>query len=106
MGDRRGYIIEILLPLSFNDGAAIPDEILGAIRDGLVERFGGLTAFTRSPAEGVWVSEDRAHRDDVVVLEIMTDALDRDWWREWRRRAGRDLRQDEIVVRATAIDRL
>jgi hypothetical protein len=100
------WLVEILLPIAYNDGAPIPGSVLEEIRGDLVDRFGGLTAFTRNPAEGIWMSGDVAHRDDVVVLEIMVEDMDRRWWKAWRSRAEELLRQDEIVVRARPIERL
>jgi hypothetical protein len=100
------WLIEILLPLAYNDGSPIGDDVLSDIRQQLVDRFGGLTAFTRSPAEGVWTSEAGAQHDDVVVLELMAPVLDRPWWRAWRKRIETLLDQEEIVVRATRIERV
>jgi hypothetical protein len=106
MNARTGWLVEILLPLAYNNDAPIPDDLLASVRNDLVAQFGGLTAFTRSPAEGIWVSDDAPHRDDIVVLEVMTDGLDRAWWASWRARVERLLRQEEIVVRAREIERL
>lgn len=46
------HLIEILLPLNDNEGRPFESEKFSAIRESLTERFGGLTAFTRSPAQG------------------------------------------------------
>ncbi len=45
------HLIQILLPIYDNEGMAIPREIFHAIGNELVQRFGGLTAHTRAPAE-------------------------------------------------------
>jgi hypothetical protein len=52
------------------------------------------------------VDEGAAHHDDIIVLEIMTEEVDRTWWRAWRDRMEAQLGQDEIVVRARTIERL
>jgi hypothetical protein len=62
--------------------------------------FGGLTAYTRAPAEGVWESGTTLKRDDIVVVEVMVDSLDRTWWVAYRRDLERLFRQDQIVLRA------
>lgn len=100
------WLIEILLPLAYNDGARIDDKTLSRIREDLIGRYGGLTAFTRSPAEGIWTSPAGAARDDIVVLEVMTDELDRAWWAAWRKSIEELLQQASIVVRATRMQRL
>ncbi len=101
------HLIEILLPLSDNDGRPFAAELHSAVRDELVEHFGGVTAFTRSPAEGLSkAGGGQADRDDIVILEVMADWLDRGWWRHYRSELERRFRQDEIVVRAREVELL
>jgi hypothetical protein len=42
-----------------------------SIRRELTERFGGVTAFTSTPAEGLWTAKGM-DADEIVVLEVMT----------------------------------
>jgi hypothetical protein len=101
------HVVEILLPLRDNDGRRFGADLYGWVRETLVDRFGGLTAFTRSPAEGLWEQDDGDRsRDEIVVLEIMADRLDRGWWRGFRQELEARFRQDEIVVRARETERL
>ena len=62
------HVIEILLPLRDNRGQPFGPEPYGKVRRELVERFGGLTAFTRSPAEGLWDEGDGTARDEIVIF--------------------------------------
>lgn len=101
------HVIEIFLPLNRRDGAAQPAERIGELRRELLERFGGLTAFTRAPAEGLWADEsDRVERDRIVILEVMAEEIDRGWWTALRERLERELDQEEVLIRASAVDRL
>jgi hypothetical protein len=101
------YVVEILLPVADNDGGRFPAELWSELRQELVDRFGGLTAFTRSPAEGLWdEGEGPPSRDEIVIFEVMADSLDRRWWQAFRRRLERNFRQEEIVVRAQEAERL
>ncbi|MDF1503424.1 hypothetical protein [Roseisolibacter sp. H3M3-2] len=101
------HLVQLLLPLRDNDGRPFPPGAHRRVRETLTARFGGLTAFTRAPAEGEWAPDGAAPaRDDVVVLEVMDDALDADWWGAYRRELERAFAQDEIVVRALPIRRL
>jgi hypothetical protein len=68
--------------------------------------FGGLTAYTRAPAEGLWESGSTVKRDDIVVVEVMVDSLDRKWWEAYRRELAQLFRQDQIVLRAQTYERL
>jgi hypothetical protein len=100
------HVIEIFLPLKRNDGSDQRQALFGEVRRELVERFGGLTAFTRAPAEGLWESEDGIDRDAIVIFEVMADELDARWWREYRVQLERRFEQDEVVIRASAVERL
>ena len=100
------HIIEILLPLFDNKGTRFVAEAYGRVREELVERFGGLTAFTRSPAEGVWVEGGQRSRDDIVIFEVMADELDRSWWETYRKTLEERFQQDAIIVRAREIELL
>jgi len=98
------YLIEILLPLYDNVGKPFDRALFGKVRKALVERFGGLTAFTRNPAEGLWENDGEVARDDIVIFEVMADALEREWWRDYRGRLEAEFRQDRIVVRARPVE--
>jgi hypothetical protein len=100
-------LIEILLPLRDNEGRRFEPALFGKVREELVEHFGGLTAFTRSPAEGVWKAEEgERSRDEIVIFEVMADWLDRSWWRTYRAELEKRFRQDEIVIRTREVERL
>jgi hypothetical protein len=101
------HVVEIFLPLRRNDGSQQPRERFGKVRRTLIDRFGGLTAFTRAPAEGLWESDDGdVDRDSIVNFEVMADALDRGWWAAYRADLERLFEQDELVIRASSVDRL
>ncbi len=85
------HAVEIFLPLSDDEGNRFEAELFGKVRRELVERFGGLTAFTQSPAEGLWEDEGEVSRDEIVIFEVMADGLDRGWWR-LPATAGEDVR--------------
>lgn len=102
----RMHLVEILLPLRDPDGQPFGRAPFSRIKEEMTERFGGVTAFTRSPAEGLWESGDGRESDEIVVLQVMDESLDRGWWGEYRRQLEGRFRQDEIIVRASEVDRL
>ena len=98
------HLVQILLPLANNDGQPFGDEVFANTRAELTERFGGLTAHLRAPARGLWKAGDGdLSRDDIVILEVMTESLDTGWWRTYRSTLEARFQQDVIVVRATAM---
>ena len=101
------FLVEFLLPVSDNDGKRIAKDEFDRVRHELTERFGGVTAFLRSPAIGHWADEAGVvRRDEIVSFEVMIETLDRDWWRGYREKLAQRFRQEEIVVRATSFERL
>ena len=101
------HLIQLFLPLYDNAGTAFPRPLFDAVRAELTERFGGVTAFVRSPAVGAW-EDDRGdvQRDEVVLFEVMADHVDHGWWAACREDPQRRFRQDEVLVRAMAVERL
>jgi len=99
-------LVQILLPLTDNDAKPFPEDVLRRIKEELSDHFGGLTAYERSPARGVWRQGADQHRDEVVIVEVMTDNLDDGWWKQFRRRVEAELHQMELVVRCMPIRRL
>ena len=101
------YLIQLLLPLNDNDGQRLPGALFQEVREELVARFGGLTAFSRAPVEGLCQDEaERVEDDELLVHEVMTEALDRAWWADYRRRLETAFRQREILIRAQPTERL
>ena len=101
------HLVQILLPLRDNDGNPFPRAALDRVRHELTERFGGATAYMRSPAAGLWKDDegDVAH-DEVVAVEAMVPHLDLEWWRLYRADLERRFRQDEVVIRTIACGRI
>jgi hypothetical protein len=101
------HLIELLLPVRDNDGQRFGAELFAKVREELIEHFGGLTAFSRSPAEGIWEPrEGERSRDEILIFEVMTDWIERSWWTAYRKELERRFRQDEIVVRVQKVERL
>ena len=100
-------LIQLLLPLQDQHGGAYPRSLYDELVSRLTEQFGGVTAYTRAPAAGLWESASgETVRDQVVVYEVMVDRLDAAWWRELRIGLEGAFAQQELVVRSQAIRRL
>ena len=100
------HLIQILLPVRDRAGEPYAESLFPSINATLIEQFGGLTAYSRSPAKGTWVNAERQELDDVIVVEVMAKTLDRPWWQALRQRLEAEMGQAEIVVRTYAIERL
>ena len=100
-------LVQMLLPVYDADGQRFPQSMYTEVASELTERFGGLTAYVRAPAAGLWEEEPgRTRRDDIVVYEVMVDTLEPQWWMEYRKRLEARFAQRELVVRTHEIRRL
>ena len=96
------FLIQILLPHSPSD---VPDNRFARTRMELVNAFEGVTAFVRSPAVGLWTAPDgEVERDDVIMVEVVVDAFDREWWRAYERTLAARFRQKVIHIRALSVE--
>lgn len=102
------HLIQILIPTFDNEGQRFEQHVFEGVRSHLIERFGGLTAFVQSPALGLWKDAESGTttRDSMILIEVMTEDLDRAWWSNYRSELEQLFRQDEILVRAIACERI
>jgi hypothetical protein len=99
-------LIQILLPVRDNEGVPFGRELHDAVRRELTDAFGGVTAYMRAPAAGLWDEGSEVVRDDIVIYEVMAESLDDRWWRDYRASLERRFRQDEVVIRALPMERV
>ncbi|MDB5304330.1 MAG: hypothetical protein JWM97_1879 [Phycisphaerales bacterium] len=60
---------EILLPLRFNDGQAVPDELIVETMLELRQQFGAVSSESQT-IRGMWQHEGQVYRDDLVRLFV------------------------------------
>lgn len=97
------HLVQILLPLSDNDGHPFPRAYFEKVAVDMAKRFGGVTAYTRAPAEGRWTGKGSTRPEEVIVVEVMVDKLDETWWEKYRKALETKFRQDKIVIRAQIV---
>lgn len=101
------HLVQIFAPRYDNDGDEFPPEMFQRIQHEMTERFGGVTAFLRAPALGLWDDgRGEVQKDDLAIFEVMIEQLDRAWWRSYRQELETRFDQDEIVVRAIHMETL
>lgn len=97
------YLVQLFLPLRNNEGTRFPREPYDEVGRELTERFGGLTAYTRAPATGLWEDGGQTFRDDLVIYEVLAEQLDLDWWCHYRTALERRFRQETLLVRVQEV---
>jgi hypothetical protein len=60
---------ELLLPLRFNDGHAVPDELIADTLLELRQQFGAVSCETQT-IRGSWQHQDQVFRDDLVRVFV------------------------------------
>jgi uncharacterized membrane protein len=94
---------QILLPLFTRGGQPIDPRAFDNVKNELTTRFGGMAAYTRSPAEGRWLGRASRETDDIAVLEVQCDEIDPVWWERYRHRLEGIFGQQAIIVRAAPV---
>ena len=64
---------EVLLPLRFNEGRAVPDELIAETLFELEQRFGAVSSETQM-IRGRWQNEGKSYRDELI--RIFVDVVD------------------------------
>lgn len=101
------HLVQLLLPLYTRDGEPIPESQFRLVHKELTERFGGVTAYLRSPATGLWKKpEGGVERDAVLLYEIVVSRLDVPWWRRYRKTLEKSFGQEQLLTRAWPIQLL
>jgi len=101
------YLIQILLPLYDNQGRRLPKKLFDDTSRSLAKSHGGVTAYTRSPAVGLWKSRgSQLKKDEIVVYEVVTPDLKPELWENRRQKWEVAFRQDSLLIRATRCQQL
>lgn len=95
------YIIEVFLPLDTGKGVPVPRETIEGLVAGLADRFGGATAFTREPAEGLWKSPTTMQVDRIIIVEVVVETVDAEWWKTYKGLLELEFDQDQVMIRVS-----
>ena len=100
-------LFQLVLPLFDNTKVKLPRSLFTDTLRELTDKFGGATAFTRSPADGFWEEPGgRVEHDEVVVIEVLVDEAEDDWWSAYKKKLEGRFRQEAILIRAIPCRRI
>jgi hypothetical protein len=90
---------EVLLPLRFNDGNSVPDELIIETMLELEQQFGAVSCDSQ-PIRGQWTYQGKRYRDDLV--RVFVDVPDypesRQFFLDFKERLKTRFQQLEIWV--------
>jgi len=96
---------EVLLPLRFNDGRQVPDELIANALLELRKEFGAVSCETQT-IQGTWTHESRVYRDDLV--RVFVDAEDvpasREFFLAFKEQLKRRFEQTDIWMTSYPVE--
>ena len=101
---QKEYVI--LLPLRFNDGNPVPDELVLQTREELVRQFGGAS-LDPGTVTGYWMHEQSQFTDELIRVRISgTDAeVDDAFIQEYKEILKTRFQRHEIYIAGYVIER-
>jgi hypothetical protein len=96
---------EMLLPLRFNDGSPVPNDLVADTLLDLRERFGAVSCESQT-TQGSWLHEGQIYRDELI--RVYVDAPDgpesREFFREFKELLKTRFQQIDIWMTTYAIE--
>jgi hypothetical protein len=100
---KRRY--ETLLPLKYNDGRTIDEDLFEQTREELVARFGGLCV-QPSVVRGIWIHEGTRYEDELLryVIDVDDTAENEQFFVGFKATLLERFEQIEIYVASYLVD--
>jgi hypothetical protein len=101
------HLIEIFLPLFNNSKRGFDPSIYDTLELELKDKFGGVTFYRNTPAEGLWKDEaGKTNYDELIIAEVMVNKLEMEWWQQLKVRLEQTFQQKEILIRVFEFEKL
>ena len=98
-------LVQFFLPVYDNNGNAFDPRAFETLKRALTDKFGGVTVYKRT--EGYWKETDNeAKKDDILIYEVMTETVERDYWQDLKENLMAKFRQEAIMMRYFRVDLL
>ena len=96
---------ELLLPLRFNDGEVVPEDVIGITLAELQEQFGAVS-FESQTIRGQWEHGGQVYRDDLVrvFVDVPDTAESREFFALFKDRVKSRFRQIDIWMTTYRIE--
>jgi hypothetical protein len=103
--DRPFRCYELLLPLRFNDGTPVPDELIAETWLELEQRFGSVSCETQQ-ISGMWTHEGANYRDELVraFVDVPDTEENRQFFESLKERLKVRFQQLEIYIRTYPLE--
>ena len=90
---------EVLLPLRFNDGTLVPDELIAQTLLEMRGQFGAVS-WESNPLHGEWTHQGQTYRDNLasVFVDVPDTAENRQFFVAFKERLKTDFQQLDIWI--------
>ena|ERR1043166_3031460 len=90
---------EVLLPLEFNDGQPVPEELIGITQKEIRERFGAAPQDPK-PIKGQWKHDGQVFREKLarIWVDVEDSAENRQFFVELKERLKKRFQQLDIWI--------
>jgi len=100
-------LIQLLLPLNDSQGTAFSEGLFKDVQVQLTEKFGGLTVYQRSPAEGYWKDgSSPVVQEAMLVHEVLTGNIDEGFWNHLKSTLCKKFKQEDILITSSRISKI
>ena len=98
---------EILLPLRFNDGQPVPDDLIAETLLEVERQFGFVSAETQA-IRGMWEHEGQTYRDELVrvFVDVPNQRKNRAFFVRFKKRLKERFRQLEIRMTTYLVEEI
>jgi len=96
---------ELLLPLRFNDGQAVPEDLIADTLLEIRQQFGAVSSETQI-IRGIWQHEGALYRDDLtrIFVDVNDTVESQTFFRELKERLKARFHQLDIWITSHPID--
>ena len=96
---------EILLPQRFNDGTAVPDDLVGQTILELRKQFGALFSETQI-IRGIWEHAGQSYRDDLIriFIDVADTTENQQFFRDFKEQLKARYQQIDIRITTYLIE--
>ncbi len=101
-GERDMRELDIHVPMTRQDGNAVSESVMDAIRVSLTNAFGGFTHL-RPPIEGVWQVGETTIRDAVTIFRVLDMGDGTFDVAAFKRSLARLLEQEDVLIVAREV---
>jgi inorganic pyrophosphatase len=90
--------LELLVPETDAEGIKFPKRYYRDLEKELIEQFGGLTAYQRTPVKGMWQDKGNFTQQSMFIYELLLPKIEQAYWQRLKQKLEKKFGQKEILI--------